>query len=47
MEEFAKSTGEEVRRVSGDVFALEKLLADHADGDVDVGRGEVADGESA
>lgn len=48
VEEFARSKGEEVKRVSGDVFALEKLLADHPAGDIDVGRGEVAeDGGSA
>lgn len=47
VEEFAREKGEEVTRVSGDVYDLERLLAD-SDGDdkVDVGDGEVADEES-
>jgi hypothetical protein len=44
VEEFAKAKGDEVKRVTGDVFDLEKLICESADAavDVDVGRGDVA-----
>lgn len=43
VEDFAKASGEQVTKVSGDVYDLEKLIADgKGKGVVDVGEGEVA-----
>lgn len=48
VEDFAKAAGEQVTKVSGDVYDLEKLIADgKGEGVVDVGEGEFApDGEN-
>lgn len=40
IEDFAQANGETVTRVDGNVFDLEKLIAENAD--VDVGRGDHA-----
>lgn len=42
VEDFAKAKGEEVKRVTGDIFDLEKLVSEKGDEAVDIGRGEVA-----